>query len=223
MPTASIARPSPVFLAASVLTLFCALTASAGESLPALTRPGSPKQIDFERHIMGLLGRQGCNAGSCHGSFQGKGGFRLSLFGYDPDLDYQSITRDIQGRRINPTDPDSSLLLLKATGSIEHGGMRRFARGSWQYRMIRDWIAAGMPRNRGSGTVKSITVTPSEYAFTGASEKGQLTVKAVFAEGDEEDITSLCDFRTNDEMVATVGSMGEVVARQAGDTAIIVS
>jgi len=73
---------------------------------------------------MGLLGRLGCNAGSCHGSFQGKGGFRLSLFGYDPDLDYASMTRDNQGRRVNPTDPDSSLLLLKATGQVEHGGTR---------------------------------------------------------------------------------------------------
>src|SRR5262245_2417583 len=129
----------------------CTLALLAGSSLTTLPAapPPSPDAVgtptapvDFERHLMGLFGRLGCNSGSCHGSFQGKGGFRLSLFGYDPDLDYQSITRDIQGWRINPTDPDSSLLLLKATGSIEHGGMRRFARGSWQYRMIRDWIPA---------------------------------------------------------------------------------
>src|SRR5437899_340760 len=73
--------------------------------------PAPPKDIkkvdkpSFERHIMGLLGRMGCNAGSCHGSFQGKGGFRLSLFGYDPEMDYVALTRDNQGRRINRTDP----------------------------------------------------------------------------------------------------------------------
>src|SRR5438552_929264 len=58
--------------------------------------------VDFERHIMGILGRTGCAGGSCHGSFQGKGGFRLSLFGYDPDKDYVAITRDSNARRINP-------------------------------------------------------------------------------------------------------------------------
>src|SRR4051794_18341720 len=55
--------------------------------------------VDFERHIMGLFGRSGCNAGGCHGSFQGKGGFRLSLFGYEPEKDYYALTRDSQGRR----------------------------------------------------------------------------------------------------------------------------
>src|SRR5580700_4050288 len=78
--------------------------------------------VDFERHIMGLLGRAGCNSGSCHGSFQGKGGFRLSLFGYDPDKDFVAITRDSMARRISPVDPENSLLLLKATGQVIHGG-----------------------------------------------------------------------------------------------------
>src|SRR5947209_1772017 len=90
----------------------------------------TPDKIDFERHVMGLLGKMGCNAGSCHGSFQGKGGFRLSLFGYDPDMDYAALTRDIQGRRINRTSPESSLLLLKATGAVDHGGTRRFSKDS---------------------------------------------------------------------------------------------
>src|ERR1019366_3445685 len=84
--------------------------------------PGAKKleKVDFERHIMGLLGRTGCNGGGCHGSFQGKGGFRLSLFGYEPEKDFVAITRDTAGRRINSIDPDSSLLLLKATGQVEH-------------------------------------------------------------------------------------------------------
>ena len=80
------------------------------------------KKVDFERHLMGVFGRMGCNSGSCHGSFQGKGGLRLSLFGYDPEKDYLALTRDLQSRRINPTDPDSSLVLLKATGQVPHEG-----------------------------------------------------------------------------------------------------
>src|SRR3954463_12593241 len=78
--------------------------------------------VDFERHVMGLFGRAGCNGGSCHGSFQGKGGFRLSLFGYEPEKDYYALTRDSQGRRLNRGDPDQSLLLLKATGQVKHEG-----------------------------------------------------------------------------------------------------
>src|SRR5436190_21701600 len=86
-------------------------------------------QVDFERHVVALLGRAGCNAGSCHGSFQGKGGFRLSLFSYDPGLDYRSLTRDSLGRRTNPNDPERSLLLLKPTAVVAHEGGRRFAPG----------------------------------------------------------------------------------------------
>src|SRR5207302_3235253 len=104
----------------------------AGSALPSaaadLPDRGSLREADFERHIMGLFGRMGCNAGTCHGSFQGKGGFRLSLFGYEPDKDFSAATRDSLGRRVSSTDPDSSLLLLKATGQVEHGGGTRFGK-----------------------------------------------------------------------------------------------
>src|SRR5262245_35360987 len=101
MLAASITRPVPL-LAAALL----ALAPSARADGPAR----NPEKVDFERHVMGLLGKMGCNAGSCHGSFQGKGGFRLSLFGYDPDFDYQALTRDTQGRRVDRANPDRSLL-----------------------------------------------------------------------------------------------------------------
>src|SRR5215813_9589811 len=156
----------------------------AASSFAAVELPGNKTadKVDFERHIMGLLGRMGCNSGSCHGSFQGKGGFRLSLFGYDPEFDYTALTRDVQGRRVNPGDPDNSLILLKATGQIEHGGLRRFGKGSWQYDLFRRWIANGMPRNKGSGEVRQIRINPPEYAFKKAGEKGQLSVVATFAD-----------------------------------------
>src|SRR5919204_6351358 len=79
-----------------------------------VTLPGGRKleRVDFERHVMGVFGRAGCNAAACHGSFQGKGGFRLSLFGYDPDKDYAAVARDRRGRRIDRGSPDASLLLL---------------------------------------------------------------------------------------------------------------
>src|SRR3954452_17383458 len=124
----------------------------------AVNLPGDKKleKVDFERHIMGLLGRAGCNSGSCHGSFQGKGGFRLSLFGYEPEKDFIAVTRDSLARRVNPGNPDGSLLLLKATGQVEHGGGMRFGKESWQYQIIREWIASGASWTPGSGDVKAV-------------------------------------------------------------------
>src|SRR6476620_6111256 len=102
------------------LSFLClAAPAAAGVDLPSGSRL---ETVDFERHVMGLFGKTGCNNGSCHGSFQGKNGFRLSLFGFDPDKDYAALTREIQGRRIDLISPDNSLLLRKATGAIPHEG-----------------------------------------------------------------------------------------------------
>lgn len=187
--------------------------------------PGNQKleQVDFERHVMGLFGRLGCNGGSCHGSFQGKGGFRLSLFGYDPQMDYAAVAREALGRRIDPVNPDSSLLLLKATGAIEHGGGRRLSLGSWQYQVLREWITAGAIWKKGSGQVTGVTVSPAEYAFQKPNQTGQLTVKARFGDGSEENITTFTDFRILDDAVAEVSNLGQVGALRAGDTAVVVS
>jgi hypothetical protein len=200
----------------AALLLLNTIAASAEPNVPA-------DSVDFERHVMGLFGRMGCNMGSCHGSFQGKGGFRLSLFGYAPDKDYFAVTRDNLGRRVNTTDPDSSLLLLKATGQLEHGGGVRFSKRSWQYQILRQWIAQGMPWTRGSGDVAAVTISPPELAFKKASESQQLAVKARFSDGSEADITAFCDFRANDDAVAEVATSGAVRSLRAGCTAIVVS
>ena len=200
--------------------LFGSSRATADVSLPGEKKL---ETVDFERHIMGILGRAGCAGGSCHGSFQGKGGFRLSLFGYDPDKDYIAIARDSSARRINPVDPDNSLLLLKATGQVEHGGSVRFGVGTWQYNVVREWIRAGAPWSKGSGDVKSVTVIPEELAFNRVGQAGQIQVKARFGDGSDHDITCFCDFRTNDEAVAEVTNLGAVRSVKPGSTSIIVS
>ncbi len=197
----------------------------ASPSPAAVDLPGNKTvdKVDFERHIMGLFGRMGCNSGSCHGSFQGKGGFRLSLFGWDPERDYMTVTRDGLARRVSVTDPENSLLLLKATGAVEHGGGLRFSKDSWQYRIFKEWMKSGAPWQAGSGEVKKITITPPEFAFQKPNESCQLEVKANFADGSTVDITSFCDFRTNDDAVADVTNLGQIRALKAGGTAIIVS
>jgi hypothetical protein len=218
MPAASITRFRT--LAAVLLPLAVAAPVPAAVPLP---NQGSVQQVDFERHVMGLFGRMGCNSGSCHGSFQGKGGFRLSLFGYDPEKDYVALTRDVLGRRLDSVNPDNSLLLLKATGRTSHGGGRRFSPDSWQYLIFREWITAGAHWTKGSGDLAAITVDPPEYAFRQPGETGRLKVRARFTDGSTQDITPFCDFRTNDDAVADVNPLGEVSARQPGDTAVIVS
>jgi hypothetical protein len=208
---------------AGVVTSFLLLVARP--AFASVEVPGNTviDKVDFERHLMGLFGRMGCNAGSCHGSFQGKGGFRLSLFGYEPDKDYLAITRDNLGRRLSGNDPENSLLLLKATGQIEHGGGVRFLKRSWQYHLFKQWIEEGARWQPGSGTVKSIAITPAELAFAKAGAETSLRVQAQFADGTAADITTFCDFRTNDDAVAEVSSVGAVKSLRPGSTAIIVS
>jgi hypothetical protein len=225
MLAAGMTRFWTVLTVSAVLQLFITPPLLAA-SVPVkeTSRPGgSGQKVDFERHIMGLFGRMGCNSGSCHGSFQGRGGFRLSLFGYDPEKDYLALTRDSLGRRISPADPDGSLLLLKPTGRVEHGGGLRFGIDSWQYQLLRDWIVGGAPWQKGSGDVAGIAITPPEYHFRKAGEAGQLLVRARFRDGSEEDITRFCDFRTNDDAVADVNPSGQVRSLRPGDTSVVVS
>ena len=175
---------------------------------------------------MGLFGRMGCNAGSCHGSFQGKGGFRLSLFGYDPDKDYAALTRDGHGRRIDPADPDSSLLLLKATGQVAHGGGTRFGKDSWQYQLLRELDRRRARRGTpGSGDVKSRHAsrppsTPSRRPARPASSRSTAT----FADGTERGHHRRCATSAPTTTPSPRSpTSGEVTALRPGDTAIVVS
>src|SRR5258708_30641075 len=122
---------------------------------------------------MGLFGRYGCNNGSCHGSFQGKNGFRLSLFGYEPEKDFAALTHDQSGRRIDRVDPERSLLLMKAAGLMPHDGGMRFGRDSWPYRIMLEWLRQGARWDRGSGAVEALVVTPGELAVGAAAAAGR--------------------------------------------------
>ncbi|MGH7173987.1 MAG: DUF1549 and DUF1553 domain-containing protein [Gemmataceae bacterium] len=215
----------PVACISRIGSLFILLALVVPSARAAVKLPGGEtvEKVDFERHVMGVFGRMGCNSGSCHGSFQGKGGFRLSLFGYDPAKDYLALTREAEGRRLNLADPDNSLLLLKAAGRVPHEGQTRFGRDSWAYQLLRDWIVGGARRQAGSGSVVKIAITPPEYAFARPGQSGKLRVKATFADGTTETITSLCDFHTNDDAIVEVTPLGELHAVRPGDTAVVVS
>jgi hypothetical protein len=189
----------------------------------ALPNGAKLDRVSFERHVASLLGRLGCNAGACHGSFQGKGGLRLSLFGHSPAMDYAALTHEGLARRVNLCDPEQSLVLLKPTAALPHEGGLRFAARSWQYQVIREWIARGAKWRPGDGDVRRLEVQPREYRFTGPGDTLRLRVFADFADGSREDVTPFCEFRAKDDYIADVLSDGTARGLHAGDTTAIVS
>src|SRR5436190_22943251 len=104
-------------------------------------------EVSFRNDVMAVLAKAGCNAGTCHGNKNGKGGFKLSLRGQDPDLDYLTLTRDTLAHRINLLEPEESLLLLKPNTQVAHEGGLRFKKQSEEYEILRRWIADGMPND----------------------------------------------------------------------------
>src|SRR5262249_33948414 len=137
--------------------------------------------------------------------------------------DYLALTRDGMGRRVNVVDRDHSLLLLKPTAQVPHGGGKRFEKGSWQYHVLREWIARGAKWKPGRGTVTHLEVFPKEHLFRQPGETVPLTVLVAFADGSRADLTPFCDFRVKNDFVAEVSPTGVVRGLQPGDTAVIVS
>src|SRR5262249_51035724 len=160
-------------------------------SIPPL-HANTTKIPSFRNDVMAVLSKAGCNAGACHGNKSGKGGFKLSLRGQDPDADFDTLSRDVFARRTDPLDPDRSLVLLKPTNQISHEGGLRFRRDSELYQILRSWIAAGMPRdNAATPTLLGIDVTPIEQVLLEPSDQLQIHVSARFSDGSSRDVTRL--------------------------------
>ncbi|MGE0757788.1 MAG: DUF1549 domain-containing protein [Pirellulaceae bacterium] len=176
---------------------------------------------DFQKHVVPLFGRLGCNGRACHGSFQGRGGFRLSLFGYDFQADHDALF-DKESPRVDKEQPLDSLILTKPTSEDEHEGGLRYEKGSWQYHALRRWIEGGARFERSEiRKLASLQVVPSEIHFAKTGETVQLQCIAVWADGVREDVTPLCRFQTNDEQVATIDEDGKVTATKVGDTHVV--
>jgi hypothetical protein len=177
---------------------------------------------DFRRHVVPLLGRLGCNGRACHGSLQGKGGFRLSLFGYDHKADHEALLGS-RGRRATVKSPADSLILHKPTHGDEHGGGERMKANSWQYHLIRRWIESGA---KGVGQddiqLSSLEIAPSEVVFSKDDARAKLRVRARWSDGSSEDVTPLCRYQTHDESVAKVDDDGVVTNTGRGDTHAVI-
>ena len=143
----------------------------------------------FRNHVEPVLTRYGCNAGACHGAAAGKNGLRLSLRGYAPEQDYDVLTRQALGRRIVATAPAESLLLLKPTGALAHGGGVKFSPDSLDYRVIAEWIAAGMPAPTSTdASVRSLTAYPRGVRLSPGRFQ-QVIVQAAYSDGRLDDVT----------------------------------
>lgn len=189
---------------------------------------------DFQRHVLPLLGRLGCNGRSCHGSFQGRGGFQLSMFGYDFAADLQAMAGG-EHPRVNVRSPAESLLLYKPTHGDEHGGGQRLQPKSWQHRLLLEWIRRGASGVDQPRQLSHLEVRPSELVFPKAKASSdnvefrkpqagretQLQCIAVWADGRREDVTRLARFQSNDEAVAQVDSDGRITVVGPGETHII--
>ena len=188
-------------------------SASAGTEIP-----------DFQRHVVPMIGRLGCNGRSCHGSFQGQGGFQLSLFGYDFSSDHNAITalEGDSGRiRVNVEVPGESLILRKPLEETDHEGGQRFEPGDWQHHLLLRWIRGGAKRGADEQALLRLEVTPSQLVFDEAEAQQALRVVAVWKNGDREDVTCLSRFQVNDDSVAKVSKDGMVRGGNSGDTHVV--
>ncbi|MFN9718998.1 MAG: DUF1553 domain-containing protein [Planctomycetota bacterium] len=169
-----------------------------------------PFEWSFRNHVEPVLSRQGCNSGACHGALAGKGGFRLSLRGYDPERDFFSIVEQQSGRRIEAAEPATSLLLTKPTMAVPHKGGLRLQTDSWHYRVVAEWIAAGAnPPAATDPQVSFVEVLPASVTLR-SGETQPVLVRAIYSDGRVEDVTSLAKFTSSNEAVATVDEQGLV-------------
>ncbi len=171
-----------------------------------------PPRVTFEHDVMPILTRAGCNAGACHGKARGQNGFQLSLLGFDPNFDYDALTKEARGRRVFPAAPEQSLILLKGTATIPHGGGPRLERDEAFYEILRRWIDSGMPRGPADApTLERITISPGERIMSGG-ERQQLVVSAHDSDGSTRDVTHLAAFASNESAVVGVSPEGQIEA-----------
>ncbi|MGO9262317.1 MAG: DUF1553 domain-containing protein [Bryobacteraceae bacterium] len=182
----------------------------------------APFQWSFRNHVIPVMTKMGCNQGACHGALAGKNGFKLTLRGYDPLADYDTLTRQSVGRRVSLAEPAASLVLLKPSFAVPHGGGKRFAKDSLEYRVIEEWIAAGAPPPTDKDAqIAGLEVFPAAALLAPEAEQ-QIVVRARYSDGHTEDVTRWVKFNSTNEGVATVDDNGHVKMTGAGEAAVTV-
>ena len=182
----------------------------------------APIPIHFANQIVPIFTKLGCNSGGCHGKASGQNGFKISLLGYEPDVDYIAIVKEGRGRRVFPAAPEASLLLTKATGQSPHGGGKRLEMDSDEYKLVRRWIASGIPVGEATEpVVKRIQIVPEQRVLSRDSTQ-QFAVLAHYTNGRIEDITRRAQYESNETTIATVDPAGLVATHKIpGEAAIM--
>lgn len=183
--------------------------------------PEAERPYSFRHEVMPVLSKAGCNMGACHGYSLGKNGFKLSLRGSDPELDWPTITKENFGRRLDVVAPENSLLVTKPTGDVPHEGGVRFRRGSLQREILVRWIGQGTPSDLDDPVrVERVIMRPERLTLR-RRQTHQLQLIAVYSDGSTRDVTRLGVFTANNDQYATVSDDGLVTGGDFGETAIV--
>ena len=179
-----------------------------------------PMGWSFRNHVLPVLSKSGCNTGACHGALAGKGGFRLSLNGYNPDADQFNIVKQDRGRRIELAAPGRSLFLAKPSGAIAHKGGLRFETDSPEYRILSEWIAQGAhPPQESDARVARLEILPGRSRLA-KDEQVQLLVRAHYTDGHSDDVTRWVKWTSANEAVGRVDAQGVVTVVGPGEGAV---
>lgn len=209
---------------ANGLTEVVAKSAGRSVTIPVrVVQADRPQPINFTNEIVPIFSKLGCNAGACHGKSSGQNGFKLSLLGFEPRVDYDALAREARGRRVFPAADGHSLLLQKASGAVAHGGGVRLKRDSRDYRLIERWIRSGLPFGQeGVPQVVGITVTPDHRLIDPRSSQ-QITVTAHYSDATTRDVTADAEYHPGDEELVAVSGSGTVQTHElAGEGAVMV-
>jgi hypothetical protein len=183
---------------------------------------GAQAPVSFHHEVIPILTRAGCSMGTCHGTPTGKGGFRLSLQGFAPEVDYERLTHEAGGRRANRAMPDASLILKKPLARVPHRGGQRFAPESPEHQLLRRWIAEGLKNDPPEAPkLARLDVLPAARALVSPARSQQLVVRAHFSDGSVRDVSHLAKFSSSDEGIAQVTADGQVTGQRRGEVAIL--
>jgi hypothetical protein len=222
---AALAKVSPAGQVRPVADGLGELTASvAGQTVRVpVTVSGQkvPYQVSFVRDVMPTISKVGCNAGTCHGSAEGKNGFKLSLRGYDPLWDHRSLTDDLEGRRFNRAAPERSLMLMKPSGAVPHVGGVLYQPGEPYYELVRAWIADGVKFDPNAPRVVAIEIGPQGPVVPKIGMRQQMAVSARYGDGSARDVTAEAFIESSNTEVATVDKQGLVTAVRRGEATVL--
>ena len=181
------------------------------------------RAISFKQDVMPVFLRAGCNVGGCHGAARGKDGFRLSLFGFDPEGDHYRLTREMNGRRINLALPAESTLIEKATGKVAHTGGAKIKDGDEYHQALMRWLEADAPMDAATVALPvSMEVFPPSAVLDGKGEKQRIVVRAKYTDGTDRDVTSLALFLSNNDNAAKIAAEdGSVTAGERGEAFVM--